>query len=159
MRDVTNRVGLRPPSLYRHVKDKQSFYYECSRRSWTRLLDGAKSAIATCECIRRSVKVNICLARPYETALLQSKLKNLALHHRRRITRKQDEYRSLWLSVLHVGIARSIFKVEDPKVIFLGIIGALNYVEHWFDPSGRLSRVQIANMFSQWMLQSLGHKF
>lgn len=151
MRDVANRVGLRPSSLYRHVKDKQSFYYECSRRSWTRLLDGA---IATCD-IRRSVKINICLARPYETPLLQSKLKNLALYHRRRITRKQDEYRSLWLSVLYVGSLEVYLSEGHP----LGHYWCAQLCRALVRPVRALSRVQIANMFSQWMLQSLRHKF
>ena len=91
-----------------------------------------------------------------ETALLQSELKNLAPHYRRQIIRKQDEYRRLWLSVLDKGIAQNVFKVDDPKLAFFGIVGALNYVEHWFNPSGRLSREDVAEIFGRWVMRSLG---
>jgi hypothetical protein len=116
----------------------------------------ARSGPHSCTATHATQHLNIGLARPNETALLQSELKNLAPHYRRRIIRKQDEYRRLWLSVLHKGIARGVFKIEDPKLAFFGIVGALNYVEHWFNPSGRLSREEVADVFSHWVLQSLG---
>jgi hypothetical protein len=123
-------------------------------------LEGARLAVAAGdeprECVRQLVRANICLARPNETALLQSELKNLAPHYRRQIIRKQHEYRRLWLSVLERGMSQNVFKVEDPKLAFFGIVGALNYVEHWFNPSGKLSREDVAEIFGRWVLRSLG---
>jgi AcrR family transcriptional regulator len=160
MRDVADRVGLRASSLYRHIKSKQELLLRVLERLMDDALDGARSAIAAGdeprECIRRLVQANIGLARPNETALLQSELRNLAPRYRRQIVRKQDEYRALWLSVLQNGAAQGVFKIEDPKLAFFGIIGALNYVEHWFNPSGRLSRREVAEIFSHWVLKSLG---
>jgi AcrR family transcriptional regulator len=160
MRDVADRVGLRASSLYRHIKSKQELLLRVLERLMDDALDGARLAIAAGdeprECVRRLVQANIGLARPNETALLQSELRNLAPRYRRQIVRKQDEYRGLWLSVLQNGVAQGVFKIEDPKLAFFGIIGALNYVEHWFNPSGRLSRREVAEIFSQWVLKSLG---
>ena len=160
MRDVADRVGLRASSLYRHVKNKQELLLRVLERLMNDALDGARVAVAAGdeprECVRRLVRANICLARPNETALLQSELKNLAPHYRRQIIRKQDEYRRVWLSVLENGMALNVFKVEDPKLAFFGIVGALNYVEHWFNPSGKLSREDVAEIFGRWVLRSLG---
>jgi len=160
MRDVADRVGLRASSLYRHVKSKQELLLRVLERLMDEALEGARTAIAASDephqCVRRLVRANIGLARPNETALLQSELKNLAPNYRRQIIRKQDEYRRLWLAVLDQGIEQGLFKIEDPKLAFFAVIGALNYVEHWFNPSGRLSRDEVAEIFSNWVLRSLG---
>jgi AcrR family transcriptional regulator len=160
MRDVADRVGLRASSLYRHVKSKQELLHRVLDRLMDEALDGAKVALAGQEspekCIELLVGANVCLARPSETALLQSELKNLEKRYRDQIVRKQDQYRKLWVSVLRKGVEQGVFRTEDPKLAFFGIVGALNYVENWFSPSGLLSREQVAEVFSRWILRSLG---
>lgn len=160
MRDVADRVGLRASSLYRHVKSKQELLHRVLDRLMDEALDGAKVALAGQEspekCIELLVRANVRLARPSETALLQSELKNLEKRYRDQIVRKQDQYRKLWVSVLRKGVEQGVFRTEDPKLAFFGIIGALNYVENWFSPSGLLSREQVADVFSRWILRSLG---
>jgi TetR/AcrR family transcriptional regulator, cholesterol catabolism regulator len=160
MRDVADRVGLRASSLYRHVKSKQELLHRVLDRLMDEALDGAKAALAGHEspeqCIELLVRANVCLARPSETALLQSELKNLEKRYRDQIIRKQDQYRKLWVSILRKGVEQGVFRIEDPKLAFFGIIGALNYVENWFNPAGLLSREQVAEVFSRWILRSLG---
>jgi TetR/AcrR family transcriptional regulator, cholesterol catabolism regulator len=104
------------------------------------------------------VRANICQPGPTETALLQSELKNLRPRYRGEIIRKQREYRDLWLGVLRIGIERRIFKVRDPSLVFLGIDGALTHVERWFNPDGQLSREEVAEVFADWILLSLGYR-
>lgn len=160
MRDVAERVGLRPSSLYRHVKSKQELLLRVLERLMDEALAGARAAVLPGghprECIQRLVRANICLARPNETALLQSELRNLEEPYRHQIARKQDEYRALWIAVLQRGMDLGVFKIEDPKLAFFAIIGALNYVEHWFNPVGRLGREQVAAIYNRWILRSLG---
>jgi len=160
MRDVADRVGLRASSLYRHFKSKQELLHRVLDRLMDEALDGAKVALAGQEnpekCIELLVRANVCLARPSETALLQSELKNLEKRYRDQIVRKQDQYRKIWVSVLRKGVEQGVFRTEDPKLAFFGIVGALNYVENWFSPSGLLSREQVAEVFSRWILRSLG---
>jgi TetR/AcrR family transcriptional regulator, cholesterol catabolism regulator len=160
MRDVADRVGLRASSLYRHVKSKQELLHRVLDRLMNEALDGAKAALSGQErpekCIELLVRANVCLARPSETALLQSELKNLEKRYRDQIIRKQDQYRTLWVSVLRKGVEQGVFRIEDPKLAFFGIIGALNYIESWFNPSDLLNREQVAEVFSRWILRSLG---
>ncbi|HVB81218.1 MAG TPA: TetR/AcrR family transcriptional regulator [Candidatus Binataceae bacterium] len=160
MRDVADSVGLRASSLYRHVKSKQELLHRVLDRLMDEALEGARAALAGEEspeqCIGLLVRANICLARPSETALLQSELRNLERRYRDQIVRKQNQYRRLWVSVLQRGVEQGIFRIEDPKLAFFGIIGALNYVENWFNPSGLLSREQVAEVFSRWILRSFG---
>jgi AcrR family transcriptional regulator len=160
MRDLARNLGLRPSSIYGHVKSKQELLFRVMERLMDEMLTRANEALKADgepqELVRRLVVTNICQPGPYETALLQSGLKSLQPSYRAAITRKQREYRNLWLRILTDGNNRGVFNIEDPKLAFLGIDGALIHIERWFSPSGRLTRLDVAEVFVGWVLNSLG---
>jgi AcrR family transcriptional regulator len=162
MRDLARRVGLRPSSIYGHVKSKQELLFRVMDKLMDEVLARAREALSRAgepsAQVRRLVLANVCQAGPRETALLQSELKNLRPRYRAGIVRKQREYRDLWLAVLRNGIDRGIFKISEPTLVFLGIDGALMHIERWFSPAGRMSRRQVADTFADWILRSLGCK-
>jgi len=160
MRDLARNLGLRPSSIYGHVSSKQELLFRVMERLMDEVLARARQALEAGgepeELVRRLVVSNICQAGPYETALLQSELRNLRPSYRAAIERKQTEYRELWLRVLNEGRRRGLFRIKDPKLAFLGIDGALIHVERWFNPAGRLTRMDLAEVFVAWILNSLG---
>jgi AcrR family transcriptional regulator len=161
MRDLARNLGLRPSSIYGHVKSKQELLFRVMERLMDEVLARANQALAgdrsPQESVRQLIRTNICQPGPYETALLQSELKSLNPEYRVLIVRRQRQYRDLWLRVLNDGTKRGVFKIKEPKLAFLGIDGALIHIERWFNPSGRLTRPQIADVFVHWVLNSLGY--
>jgi len=160
MRDLARNLGLQPSSIYGHVKNKQELLFRVMERLMDEVLARANEALKEDgepeELVRRLVVSNICQPGPYETALLQSELKNLRPAARASIIRKQREYRDLWLGVLDDGRRRGVFRIKDSKLAFFGIDGALIHIERWFNPSGRLTRLNVAEVFVDWILNSLG---
>jgi AcrR family transcriptional regulator len=162
MRDLARNLGLRPSSIYGHVKSKQELLFRVMERLMDEVLARANAAVQAGgrpeELVRRLVVTNVCQPGPFETALLQSELRNLRPAYRAAIARKQENYRKLWLRVLNDGRLRGVFEIEDPKLAFLGIDGALIHIERWFNPSGRLARMEVAEVFVEWILKSLGFR-
>ena len=162
MRDLARNLGLRPSSIYGHVKSKQELLFRVMERLMDEVLARANEALKAEgrpeELVRRLVVTNVCQPGPYETALLQSELRNLRPSYRASIARKQEKYRSLWLRVLNDGSKLGVFRIADPKLAFLGIDGALIHIERWFNPSGRLTRMEVAEVFVDWILNSLGFR-
>jgi len=160
MRDLARNLGLQPSSIYGHVKSKQELLFRVMERLMDEVLARANEALqvggGADELVRRLVVTNICQPGPYETALLQSGLKSLQPSQRAAISRKQVEYRNLWVRVLNEGSQRGVFRIKDPKLAFLGIDGALIHIERWFNPLGRLTRMDVAEVFVDWILNSLG---
>jgi len=113
MRDLARNLGLRPSSIYGHVKSKQELLFRVMERLMDEVLVRANEALKAGgepqELVRRLVVSNICQPGPYETALLQSELRNLRPSYRASIARKQTEYRDLWLRVLNDGRKRGFF--------------------------------------------------
>jgi len=162
MRDLARNLGLRPSSIYGHVKSKQHLLFRVMERLMDEVLERVHEAVTPGgepeELVRRLVISNICQSGPYETALLQSELRNLRAPDRIAIVRKQKEYRALWLRVLQEGQRRGVFRIRNAKLAFLGIDGALIHVERWFNPAGPLKRKEVAEVFATWILNSLGFK-
>jgi AcrR family transcriptional regulator len=160
MRDLARNLGLRPSSIYVHVSGKQELLFRVMERLMDEVLARARQALQAGgepeELVRRLVVSNVCQAGPYETALLQSELRNLRSPYRAAVERKQAEYRELWLRVLNEGRRCGVFRMKDPKLAFFGIDGALIHVERWFNPAGRLTRMDVAEVFVNWILNSLG---
>jgi AcrR family transcriptional regulator len=160
MRDLARNLGVRPSSIYGHIKSKQELLFRIMERLMDEVLARANQALsqdcAPDEIVRNLIRSNICQPGQYETALLQSELKSLTPDYRAVIVGKQRQYRELWLRVLNEGRKRGIFKIKDSKLAFLGIDGALLHIERWFSPSGRLTRTQVADVFVDWVLKSLG---
>ena len=159
MRNVAEKAGLQVSSLYRHVAGKQDLLYTVLDRLMDEVLEAGTKALAEGadppDRLRHLIHNNICLVRPQEAALLQSELGNLEPRYRSRLIEKRDAYQRMWLSVLEDGVERGDFVVQDAKVVFFGIIGAVNYVEFWHSPSGNLSRAEVAGIFADWILKSL----
>jgi AcrR family transcriptional regulator len=160
MRDLARNLGLRPSSIYVHVSGKQELLFRVMEQLMDEVLARARQALQAGgepeELVRRLVVSNICQAGPYETTLLQSELRNLRPSYRAVVERKEAEYRELWLRVLNEGRRRGVFRIKDPKLAFLGIDGALIHVERWFNHAGRLTRMDVAAVFVNWILNSLG---
>ncbi len=160
MRDVAEKAGLQVSSLYRHVTGKQDLLYTVLDRLMDEVLDVGRQALtegtSAPDRLRRLIHNNICLVRPEETALLQSELGNLEPRDRSRLVEKRDAYQTMWLSVLDDGVARGDFVTQDVNVVYFGIMGAINYVEFWHNPEGKLSRAEVAEIFADWILKSLG---
>ena len=119
MRDLARNLGLRPSSIYGHVKSKQELLFRVMERLMDEVLARANEALQAGaepdELVRRLVVTNICQPGPYETALLQSGLKSLQPSQRAAISRKQVEYRKLWLRVLNEGNQLGVFRIKGPE--------------------------------------------
>jgi NAD(P)-dependent dehydrogenase (short-subunit alcohol dehydrogenase family) len=67
----------------------------------------------------------------------------------------RDEYDALFRSIIRAGVTGGAFKAVDPNVIGFAIIGALNWMPHWFSQSGPLSKDEIGAMFADYLVGGL----
>jgi TetR/AcrR family transcriptional regulator, cholesterol catabolism regulator len=72
------------------------------------------------------------------------------------VKRKRDEFDRLFLQVLERGIAEGKFRSDlDARIISFGILGMCAWVHQWYRPGGRYSAEEIADIFSQIVLDGL----
>jgi hypothetical protein len=67
----------------------------------------------------------------------------------------RDDYEKKIQGVIEEGVAEGIFADLDTKVISYAILSMCTSVCTWFDKSGRLSKEEVADIYSVFILKGL----
>lgn len=159
--DIAQQLNLTKASLYYYVHGKQDLLFEAHRFAMEVLLEGLKRICATSEPPRQQLESAIhhhihavVDELSLATMLLQQEYA-LSPRQRRTIIAMRDEYDALFRSILRAGVASGAFKPIDVKVVGFAIVGALNWMPHWFSQSGPMSKDEIADVFSEYLVGAL----
>ena len=73
----------------------------------------------------------------------------------RRVIAKRDRFDRGIRHVLQEGMDAGAFAPGDPKLLTFAILGAVNWIPRWFDPSGPATSEQIGRVFSEYLVSGL----
>jgi len=161
MQDIAKAVNLQKPSLYHHVSSKQEILLALLNRALELLLERI-SAIANQD-IPADKKLQE-MVRTYLQILAENTdLSAVLLFEHRSLERKQhaqhvpnrDKFEAMWRSVLEEGVAARLFVCDDPALTTRAILGILNWTITWYHPDGTLEIDQIADRYSNLLLNGL----
>jgi hypothetical protein len=90
-------------------------------------------------------------------------LSAVLLFEHRSLERKQharhvpnrDKFEALWRGVLEKGVAAKRFNCEDPALTARAILGVMNWTITWYRPQGALEVGEIADRYSNLLLDGL----
>jgi AcrR family transcriptional regulator len=74
---------------------------------------------------------------------------------RAEIARRRDAYEARFRSVIADGTRTGAFEVPDPDVATAYILTALNGLVSWYQPGGRLSGREIADIYADYSLRAV----
>jgi AcrR family transcriptional regulator len=161
MQDIAKAVNLQKPSLYHHVSSKQEILLALLDRALELLLERI-SAISSQE-IPADRKLRE-MVRAYLQILSENTdLSAVLLFEHRSLERKQharhvpnrDKFEALWREVLEEGVAAKRFKCDNPALTTRAVLGILNWTITWYHPGGRLGIDEIADHYSNLLLNGL----
>ena len=161
MEDIAKAVNLQKPSLYHHVSSKQEILLALLERALELVLERI-SAISSQD-IPPDTKL-MQMVRAYLQILAENTdLSAVLLFEHRSLERKQharhvpnrDRFEALWRSVLEEGVAAKLFVCEDPALTTRAILGILNWTITWYHPDGVLGIDEIADRYSNLLLNGL----
>ena len=147
--DVADLLGATKGFFYHHFSSKSELYFGVME-SAMRLIDDAVRAV-----FEQDLKPDVKLERMAEQHALvvmknfpgskvgvqgleKSLLKAAGVSERRnlrRIIRMRDEYESMFSSTIEKGIKTKLFRDEPVGLMTRGVLGALNWMTMWFDPT------------------------
>lgn len=154
--DVTDLLGATKGFFYHHFSSKSELYFGVME-SAMRHIDVAVRAV-----FEQNLKPDLKLERMAEQhALVAMKnfpsskvgvqgleknlLKTAGVSERRnlrRIIRMRDEYESMFSSTIEKGIKAKVFRDEPVGLMARGVLGALNWITMWFDPTRTTTAAQ-----------------
>ena len=73
----------------------------------------------------------------------------------KKVIAKRDRIDRGFRRILQDGIDRKIFAPVDTKLVSFALLGAINWVPRWYDPSGKASSDEIAGIFADYLVAGL----
>lgn len=161
-RHIALRAGLSPAGLYVHFPSKTAVLGRISTVGHEAALDLVERALADAEqpaervhlCVRRFVAWHarhrtVARVVQYELHSLDPADRAATADLRRRLERRVEEE-------VRAGVRSGDFTVDDPRAVTRALLSLCIDVARWFDPAGRESPEQVADLYADLALRMLG---
>jgi AcrR family transcriptional regulator len=158
--EIARSLRMTKGSLYYYFRDKEEILFFCHDYSLDILLEllerversGQPADAKLGELIEAFVHMIIDELRG--TALTLD-LDALSPAHRRSVVAKRDRVDKGIRRILDEGVAAGLFRPADPKLLSFAMLGAVNWITRWFDPSGPASSQEIGRAFAEYLVAGL----
>jgi AcrR family transcriptional regulator len=161
MNDIADVVNLQKASLYHHVSSKQEILFEILDKALQLLLERIEPIAE--QNVPADAKLRA-MIREYLSILIENiDLATVLLFEHRSLERRQharhvpnrDKFEALWRDVLAEGVEVKRFHCEDIPLTARALLGQLNWTITWFHDDGSLTIEQIADNYSDLLLNGL----
>ncbi|MFD1039833.1 TetR family transcriptional regulator [Virgibacillus byunsanensis] len=161
MEDIAAELLMTKGSLYYYFKNKSDLMYQChnfvlsqASEDLERILNGEGS---TKEILFKMVATHI------DYAIEEKETFNLIMEPKRFFNEEQlklvlelrKRYEGLFDQIISRGIQERIFSTEEPTIARMIILGAMNWIQQWYKPKGRLSKEELVEIYSDYIIKIL----
>lgn len=161
MQDIAEAVDLQKASVYHHVESKQDILFSILEQALDLLISDMRSVVdselSPQEKLRLAMQVYVgrLTSDADLAAVLLLEHRNLDKKLRTRHNDRRDRYEGQWRKIVQEGVEAGYFRSVDVAVAAFAILGVQNWMITWFNESGRLSPLEIADNFSELFLSGL----
>jgi TetR/AcrR family transcriptional regulator len=147
-------------NLYYYFRNKEEILYACHDYSLDVLLglmaDAEAEASRPDEKLRKLILafIHMMLDELRGTALTLD-LQALSPPLLKRIIAKRDKFDQGMRVIIQQGIDQGLFRPGDPKMIGFAMMGAVNWITKWFDPTGPMTSDEIGQRFADYLVGGL----
>jgi AcrR family transcriptional regulator len=161
MSTIARSTGIQKSSIYHHYSTKEDILLDIFRTSINDLQDALERRLDAATGARERMQAAIyChiifhIERQKEAIIADSELRGLTARNFKEVIQMRDDYEKKIQRVLEVGVAEGIFADSDIKVISYAILSMCTAVCTWFSRSGRLTKEEVADIYSVFILKAL----
>ena len=161
MRTLANAVGIQKSSIYHHYPSKEDILMDIFRTTMIDLQDMLRTCLdepsTTMEKVQRVIKEHIIfhIERKEEVIIADSELRGLTAGNYKEIIQMRDDYEKEIQRLLKECVVEGIFPEMDINVISYAILTMCSAVPLWFKKSGRLSKEEVADIYTEMILKGL----
>ncbi|HCC33610.1 MAG TPA: TetR/AcrR family transcriptional regulator [Clostridiales bacterium] len=161
VQDIADAVGLQKGSLYHYITSKEELLGRIVAEGMLGYAHGLEQILSrpgtARERLERAVRHHVALIAE-NTAIYAVFLREwpaLEPGLRQRVGDSLRRYQSLFERTIEEGIRRGEFRPANPRLTAMAILGAGNWLCHWFAPGGRLAHEDVAASFVDLFLGGL----
>jgi AcrR family transcriptional regulator len=162
MADIGEAVGIRGPSLYKHVASKQDLLVQIMTSTMDALLAAHYAAVATTtdpvERLRRAVDAHVRYHARHrlEAFVGNREIRSLVEPHRTTVLTRRAEYEAAFRTLITDGVDAGRFSVSSARLASFAILDLGMGVSVWYREDGELSENTLAWQYTDFALRLLG---
>jgi TetR/AcrR family transcriptional regulator, cholesterol catabolism regulator len=159
--DIAHGAGIQKSSIYYHYSNKQEILFDILKTTMSDLDENLEAKIKDIhgaeEKLRAAIRSHLLfhIERQKEVIISDSELRGLTPDNYRSILNMRDEYEKKFQLLINEGIHENVFRNIDIKVASYGIITMCTALSTWFNQSGRLSRDEIIEIYTDLIFNGL----
>jgi TetR/AcrR family transcriptional regulator, cholesterol catabolism regulator len=153
VRDIARALDIQGASLYAHVTSKEDVLWAIVDRAASRFEAAAAAAEAQNRTHDHTARLAE-LARAHVLTITEdvgaasvfvAEWRSLGAERRVAILERRDAYERRFRDLIASGVASGEFRMTDPALASMLVLGALNSIATWYDPNGRMPADRIAD--------------
>jgi AcrR family transcriptional regulator len=158
--DIGREAGIQRGALYYHIGSKEELLFDVLRRHVEESLAGEERIAAADldpeQKFRALLRHHIRTAttRRHEARIYIADASALNDEHAAQLQRLRARVEQIWIDILEEGVAAGVFRTAD-HVVVNGLLGLANTVFLWYRPDGPRDPDQIADTYSEVLLDGL----
>jgi AcrR family transcriptional regulator len=159
--DIAREAGIQKSSIYYHYSNKEEILFDILKTTLADLYENLEAQIKGVqgaeEKTRAAIQSHVIfhMVRQKEVIISDSELRGLTVDNYKNIMKMRDDYERKFQSLIKEGIEKGIFTNIDFKVASYGIITMCTAVSYWFNLSGRLSKEEVAKIYTDFIIHGL----
>ena len=153
LNEVADRLNITKPALYNYFRSKEDILFECWVMGQERVEDqiaeiesANENGLATLRMLVRAYAAT--MASDFGASLVRFNVADLSEANQKTTLAGKRRIDRTFRNAIKQGITDGSIKPCDVKLTAFAILGALNWIGHWYKPGGELSPDQIADDFA-----------
>ena len=159
--DIARATGIQKSSIYYHYSNKEDILFDILKTTMIDLDANLEKRLNGIEDTEERMRAAIHshtsfhMERQKEVIISDSEIRGLTVDNYKTIIKMRDEYDHKFQSIIKRGIDEGVFAKNDHKILSYAIITMCTAISIWFNPQGRLSKEEIAQMYTDFNLKAV----
>jgi AcrR family transcriptional regulator len=157
---IASALNMAPGNLYYYFRNKEEILYACHDYSLNLILKELKeveqSGLPADRQMHRLIVafVHLFIDVLHGTAWTLE-VEALSPPLLKKVIAKRDRIDRGFRAIITDGVKSGLFARRDPKLTSFVIFGAINWIPRWYDPAGRATSHEIAQVFADYLVAGL----
>lgn len=165
MRDIASDLNIEAASIYHHFNSKEQLLeticFFMANKYITAIQEVNDIYFNAEEKLKQAIKnhVELIAENLYFSAVFIKEWRSLSEPKLSEFVALRNQYEQGMLQILKQGEEEDVFEPTDKKFASLTILGAVNWMIEWYNPTGSMNANEIAAKLSDFILGGLRKKF
>jgi AcrR family transcriptional regulator len=159
MEEIAAKLLMTKGSMYYYFKNKDDLLYHCHQMimdiSLEQIDEVVNSSLNPIEKLRSAIKGHILLATSEKSMfmVMDKPNQNFSDVQLQEVLEVRKKYSHYFDRIINEGIAKQVFENVDIRMVRMIILGALNWIQEWYNQGGPQSADEISDSFSNYLLK------